>query len=187
MPVHSYFVLAVFTVMLLVLMVQYFRIRRPDSDFFGEPTIEKLPFYTGKIAIFITWALFMLKAVYPRLGYINTPEFLSWTAVGLLYVGSVIITLSLVNLGKSLAVGLPAGETALQTHGIYRYSRNPLYLGVFLIAIGSCLYFPDLINVAFTLYGMYIHHQIIQQEEHFLSVRFGKEWQVYSEQVNRYL
>jgi protein-S-isoprenylcysteine O-methyltransferase Ste14 len=187
MPLHSYFVLFAFTVLLLVLVVQYIRLSNTGSGFMGAPTIEKLYFYTGKIAIFTTWALFMVKAINPRLGYIYMPDFFSWFAVGLLYFGAFLVSVSMVNLGKSLQVGLPGKETSLQTHGLYRFSRNPLYVGVHLIAMGSCIYFPDLINVSFTIYGIYMHHLIIRQEEKFLEERFGIEWLVYSAKVPRYV
>ncbi len=187
MPVHSYFVLTAFTVLLMVFALQFIRIRTSAAGLFGTPTIEKLQFYSAKIALFTTWFLFMLKAIYPGSGYLNVPIGLSWTAVVLLYIGTFIVSVSLFNLGKSLFVGLPVQETMLQTHGLYRMSRNPLYVGVHIIAIASCLYFPDLINVSFTIFGIYVHHKIIKQEECFLADQFGKDWVVYSARVSRYV
>lgn len=187
MPVHSYFVLIAFTVLFIVFAVQFIRLGNSGTEFMGNPTIEKLYFYSGKIAIFTTWALFIVKAISPRLGYIYLPSGLSWLAVGLLYLGVIIVSISFINLGKSLKIGLPDQNTTLQTRGIYRLSRNPLYVGVHLIAISSCIYFPDLINVSFTLYGIYIHHLIIKHEELFLAERFGENWLIYKTKVNRYI
>ena len=187
MPLHSYFVLFAFTVLLIVLVFQYLMLKKSGSGFLGSPAIEKLYFYSGKFALFATWALFMLKAISPRLGYIYMPDLLSWLAVGLLYVGGAIFSFAVVNLGKSLQIGLPGAATILQTHGIYRFSRNPIYIGVETIALASCIYFPDLINVSFALYGIYIHHKIIRQEECFLAERFGNEWTVYCAKVPRYV
>ena len=129
----------------------------------------------------------MLKAIYPGSGYLNVPIGLSWTAVVLLYIGTFIVSVSLFNLGKSLFVGLPVQETMLQTHGLYRMSRNPLYVGVHIIAIASCLYFPDLINIACAIYGMIMHHRITLGEEKFLANRFGESWMAYKSKVRRYL
>ncbi len=187
MPVNSYFVLIAFIFLFIVFILQVARLRTSRSGFFGFPSIEKIYFYSGKIAIFPTWFLFIMKAIHPRLGYIYLPVGLSWFAVIVLYVGVIIFTISLINLGKSLAIGLPDHVTKLQTHGLYRFSRNPLYLGVHLIAVASCIYFPDVINVSFALYGIYIHHQIIRQEEDFLSKRFGRDWVTYKERVRRYI
>jgi len=187
MPLHSYFVLTEFTVLLMSFLMLVMRLRNYGSDIMGTPTIERLYFYSGKIAIFSTWGLFMVKAIYPSVGYVYLPAGFSWVAVGLLTMGVLIMSAAFINLGKSLTVGLPTQETTLRTHGVYRFSRNPLYVGVHLIAVGSCLYFPDLLNIAFTLYGMVIHHRIIKQEEHFLSDRFGTDWLIYSARVSRYI
>ncbi|MCX6306361.1 MAG: hypothetical protein NT040_15470 [Bacteroidetes bacterium] len=171
----------------MVLTTQLIRLRNSGSEFFGRPTIEKLYFYSAKIAIFTTWALFILKAINPMVGFIYLPDFLSWTAVGILYAGVVIVSFSVVNLGKSLKMGITDQEIKLQTHGIYRLTRNPMYAGVHMIAIASCIYFPDLINVSFTIFSIYMHHKIIRQEESFLAERFGKSWLVYSTRVSRYI
>ena len=101
MPIHSYFVLIAFTVLFIVFAVQFIRLGNSGTEFMGNPTIEKLYFYSGKIAIFTTWALFIVKAISPRLGYIYLPSGLSWLAVGLLYLGVIIVSISFINLGKS--------------------------------------------------------------------------------------
>ncbi len=187
MPVHSYFVLIAFITCGVVLLIQMMALRREGSELFGKPSIEKFYFYSGKIAIFTTWALFIVKAIFPKLGYIIVPVYLSWFATGLLYIGAIVVSIAFIDLGRSLKVGLPQQETKLKTNGIYRFSRNPIYLGVCLIAIASCLYFPDLINISFTLYGIFVHHKIIAGEELFLANRFGNEWTNYSSNVRRYI
>lgn len=187
MPVHSYFVLVAFAFLGGVLAVQILSLGQQAMSFLGTPTIEKRYYYSGKVAIFSSWLMFFLKAFYPRMGYIYIPDELSWVAVGILYTGVIIQTVSFINLGTSLKVGLPKQETRLKTRGIYRLSRNPIYVGVFLVSTASCIYFPDLINVSFTLYGIYIHHKIIREEERFLWERFGADWVVYSSKVRRYV
>ena len=91
MPVHSYFVFIAFTVLLMALAFQFLRLRNSGSGFIGTATIEKLYFYSGKVAIFTTWALFIVKAISPRLGYIYLPDSVSWVAVGMLYCGVLIM------------------------------------------------------------------------------------------------
>ena len=184
---HSYLVLTTFTFLLLVIVLLFIRLRNSGPEFMGRPTIDKLYFYSGKAAIITPWGLFIVKAISPRLGYILIPPVLSWIGAGLLCSGVLILVPALINLGKSLKVGLPDQMTTLQTQGLYSVSRNPMYIGVFIISIASCIYFPDLINITFTIYGIYIHHRIIKQEEFFLYERFGTDWLTYSAKVNRYL
>ena len=187
MPVHSYFVLLAFTLLGIMLILQVAGLKRDGLKFMGTPSIDKYYFYSGKVALFTSWALFIIKAIIPKLGYINLPVHVSWIATGLLWAGACIVAFALAGLGRSLKMGLPEMETTLQTKGIYRFSRNPLYAGIYMISIASCLYFPDLISASFVLYGIFIHHRIIREEEIFLAQRFGMEWVNYSAKVGRYL
>jgi protein-S-isoprenylcysteine O-methyltransferase Ste14 len=187
MPLHSYFVLVAFTLLGLVFIFQVTGLRRYGSEFMGKPSIDKYYFFSGKVTLYTTWALFMLKAVIPKLGYIHFPVHVSWIATGMLWAGAFTVAFAIVGLGMSLKMGLPEAETTLQTRGIYRFSRNPQYTGILLISIASSLYFPDLINASFAIYSIYIHHQIIKSEELFLAQRFGTEWENYSAKVRRYL
>jgi len=187
MPIHSYIVLSLFTILGISLgMVIVFR-KKDEFGFLGTPPIDKFFFLTGKITLFTNWGFFIYKAISPDSGYVTVPPWLSWSATVLMAAGSVLMIIALFELGSSLRVGLPKEETHLQTKGIYRFSRNPLYLGVYLITLGSCLYIPDLINIFFGLYGICIHHMITIGEEKFLDHKFGDEWKNYSKRTRRYL
>ncbi len=121
------------------------------------------------------------------LGYLFLPVGFSWFAVILLFAGVATISVAMMNLGNSYNIGLPGKQAPLHTRGLYRLSRNPLYLGMSLISCASCIYFLDLINVSFTIYGMYMHHKIILQEEAYLENQYGNEWLIYRARVSRYL
>lgn len=100
--------------------------------------------------------------------------------------GLFLITLSIINLGSSISVGLPNEMTVLKTNGLYQISRNPIYFGAFVLCAGSCLIAPHPLNFLFFIIVLIIHHQIIKKEEIFLEKRFGQEWLNYKKQVNRY-
>jgi len=187
MPAHSLIVLSAFSVMGIVLIFIILKYRNQGIQFLGRPTIDQFSFISAKGTIYTTWLLFIIKAIFPKIGYIQVPSFLSWFAAGLLCFASVIVMLSFFRLGESIRVGLSNENTTLKTTGIYQYSRNPLYVGVILISVSSCLYFPDLVNICFTCYGIFIHHRIIKGEENFLSSKFGSSWDEYQHRVRRYL
>ena len=187
MPLHSYFVLGAFIFLGVILLTRFFFLLRNNYDFIGIPTIEKRYFYAGKVAIFSTWILFIFKSFLPKLGYIDHPDYISWIAVIILWAGAIFFAGGLIHLGIALKLGLPGSETKLITNGIYQISRNPVYFGMYLISAASCIYFPDLINLSFALYGIYMHHKIIRGEEVFLARRFGTDWIIYSARVSRYL
>ncbi len=187
LPLHSYLVLVAFSFMGLALLVQVLQLHSAGQQFLGSPTIERLYFYTGKVALFVPWVLFMLKAINPELGYLDNYEIFYWTGIVCLYTGTIILVLAFFTLGRSLKVGLTEQPTTLQTRGIYHFSRNPIYIGAYLVSIGSCFYFPDLISATFTVYTVIIHHQVILREEQFLAERFGTQWEVYRARVSRYI
>jgi protein-S-isoprenylcysteine O-methyltransferase Ste14 len=101
--------------------------------------------------------------------------------------GLLLVLPGFVSLGRSLSVGLPEGDTILKTAGIYRLTRNPIYLGAFVACVGSCLYALHLVNILLTLTTVGIHHWIITREETFLEQRFGQPWLDYKRRVPRYL
>jgi protein-S-isoprenylcysteine O-methyltransferase Ste14 len=186
MPLQSLIIIVSFSFMGLALLVDGFLLRNKTSHLLGIPTIDKFYFYSGKIAVFCSWAFMIMKAMFPWLGYSHEPVILLWFGVFLAALGSVIMSAAFFSLGTSLKVGLPQEETALMTKGIYRVSRNPIYVGVDMICIASVIYFPNILNIVVTAYGIAIHHSIIRGEEKFLAVRFGEKWKEYSSRVRRY-
>ena len=68
----------------------------------------------------------------------------------------------------------PSDATALVTEGMYRYSRNPMYLGLLLLTIASTIWFGTwfgiIINILFIFLINFL--QIIPEEEALLEI-FG--------------
>jgi len=184
---HSLVVLSAFLFMGIALIIIVLKYRKRGIHFLGKPAIDQFYFLTAKGTLFTTWLLFIVKAVFPKIGYIQVPPTLAWIAASLLWIAVLIVVTAFFELGESIRVGLPSQKTELKTTGIYRYSRNPLYVGTILISMASCLYFPDLVNVCFTCYGIFIHHRIIKGEEAYLSATFGQAWADYQKHVRRYV
>jgi protein-S-isoprenylcysteine O-methyltransferase Ste14 len=186
MLIHSYIVLFLFAMLAIALFERIMSLREVKPDLLGTPPIDKYLFIAGKITLVTNWGFFIYKAIFPATGYISVPAPLSWVATILLLLGTLIIILAIYNLGTSLKVGLPVEVPQLKTNGIYAFSRNPLYLGGYLITIGSCIYFPDLINISFGLFAVIIHHLIILAEEKCLNEKLGDQWRYYREKTRRY-
>ncbi|MBI1884686.1 MAG: S-isoprenylcysteine methyltransferase [Chlamydiae bacterium] len=75
----------------------------------------------------------------------------------------------------------------LVTGGVFAHSRNPLYLGNFLILLGLALIINSWavywIGIPLFLLG---YGSIIAVEENFLRGKFGKEYEDYCQRVNRF-
>lgn len=82
----------------------------------------------------------------------------------------------------------PQSASSLVTTGIYRFSRNPMYLGILLLLAGWAVYLanaPALILLpAFVLY---MNRFQITPEERALSALFGSEFAAYKQRVRRWM
>jgi protein-S-isoprenylcysteine O-methyltransferase Ste14 len=72
--------------------------------------------------------------------------------------------------------------------GLYRYSRNPMYVGVMLVLAGWALAWPvtKLWLYAGTI-AVLFHLRIVLGEEPRLAATFGDEWTAYRHSVPRWL
>jgi len=82
----------------------------------------------------------------------------------------------------------PAKATHLVTYGIYRYTRNPMYLGMLLVLIAIFLKLGNYFNIAIViLYVWYITSFQIRPEEKVLTEIFGDDFTNYCKKVRRWI
>lgn len=80
----------------------------------------------------------------------------------------------------------PSPELILQ--GPYRFTRNPMYVGLTLIQIGLGVAFNNLWIALFApLALLTVHFVAVLPEERYLSEKFGNSYKAYLTQVRRYL
>jgi protein-S-isoprenylcysteine O-methyltransferase Ste14 len=156
----------------------------PKMNPFGISTIHPLLFYPAKVLGLINVILMLLS-----LGGIHLlvpADVFYGVAVAFLTVGLITGAVSLLNLGKSTRMGLPAEKTSFKKSGLYRFSRNPMYLGLNMAIMASVLYFLHPVVIVAGLFSIVVHHFIIQGEERFLEKRFGEEYRKYRASTRRY-
>ena len=99
-----------------------------------------------------------------------------------------IFLLSVLFMKDSWRAGIPdQDKTELITTGIYRFSRNPAFLGFDLMYIGVLLMYGNLLTLGFSVFAIVMLHLQILQEEQYLASAFGAPYQRYKDQVFRYL
>ncbi|MGH6959023.1 MAG: methyltransferase family protein [Dongiaceae bacterium] len=78
--------------------------------------------------------------------------------------------------------------TALVTDGPYRYSRNPLYIALFLLyaGIGVAADNPWLLALVLPLF-LVMRYGVIAREERYLERKFGEAYLGYKARVRRWL
>ena len=87
--------------------------------------------------------------------------------------------------------GTPAPIDApkrLVVRGLYRYTRNPMYVGVLLVILGWAVLFRTAALCLYALVvGMCFHLFVVLYEEPHLQQEFGGEYDDYRGQVGRWL
>ena len=84
---------------------------------------------------------------------------------------------------------LPGGATrVILDRGPFRMSRNPLYLGLIALDVGLALLWPSWWALLFVPLGVAgLRWGAILPEEHYLSTKFGSEYDDYRRRVRRWL
>ncbi len=90
-------------------------------------------------------------------------------------------------LGSSFRVGCAKEKTVLRTGGIFRFSRNPIYLGLNTTFLASALYTLNPVVILVGVGLAVVHHRIILAEEECLRRMFGQEYEEYCGRVGRYI
>ncbi len=73
----------------------------------------------------------------------------------------------------------------LRTHGIYRFTRNPIYFGFILVAIGIPIFTPSLYGFLVMLLEIPICLSRIRIEQKMLIEEFGDEYRKYMKTTKR--
>jgi len=80
------------------------------------------------------------------------------------------------------------GASALCTGGPFRFSRNPIYLGDWLLLAAGCLLLHTWWPLLFSPFiWLSVHYGVIRNEERHLEARFGEAYRQYKTQVRRWL
>ncbi len=75
----------------------------------------------------------------------------------------------------------------LHDDSIFRLSRNPILLGMYIMVLGLFLIFPSIIfGLGILFYMVYMHFKVLLEED-FLGHHFGKPYVDYKTKTRRYL
>jgi protein-S-isoprenylcysteine O-methyltransferase Ste14 len=161
--------------------------RRQAIDMDGDPPINCLLFYMSKYSIVILWAATALHSWGIHLSLARVPGPSKWAALCLWVLGFLLLFSGRFRLGESFRIGSPKEKTYLHVDGLFRLSRNPMYLGVYATILASVLYTWNPFVLLLGIFVVVVHHQIVLAEEKYLQEQFGKEYAEYCRRVRRYL
>jgi protein-S-isoprenylcysteine O-methyltransferase Ste14 len=143
------------------------------------------PIYALSIAL-LMW---LLNKYIPVVHFIESP----WNRVGL----SIVIAAGLFDLWSLFLFFKkrttpnpmkPENTTGLVITGLYKISRNPMYVGLLIMLFGFAIWLGSLTPfLVLPLFYIVITAMQIKPEERFLLKKFGKEYQTYKDSVKRWL
>lgn len=152
--------------------------------------LEKLfGIFLSTIAAFVV-ALAYRRSIGSELGAISALEqpVLGWCGTTLGIGGAVLVATAQFEMGASWRIGVPGKATnPLVTRGLYRLSRNPIYLGMLIALAGIFLVAPNAVTLALLVGSWIIMSAQIRVEEEFLGRVHGLAFDAYRAATRRWL
>jgi protein-S-isoprenylcysteine O-methyltransferase Ste14 len=140
--------------------------------------------------VVIMAALMWVASVATPTFYFSLPAKLP-SAVILALIGALICVSAVVSFRRAKTTVNPMkpnSTSSLVVSGIYRYTRNPMYLGFLLALAGWAVFLSNLAAVAFLpVFVAYISRFQIQPEERVLASLFPHEYPEYQAKVRRWV
>jgi protein-S-isoprenylcysteine O-methyltransferase Ste14 len=142
------------------------------------------------IALLVQAAIYALRPALLEPLYLVDPPTGGLVVLGalLLFGAMAFMVIAQLDLGASWRVGFDDGaRPGLVTTGLYRFSRNPIYLALFAALAGMFVLIPTWLSLAMlvgTIIG--IRNQVLE-EERFLRRKYGDEFASYARRVGRFI
>jgi protein-S-isoprenylcysteine O-methyltransferase Ste14 len=162
-------------------------LRRRELDPTGELPVGKTLFLCSKYLLVVPWGAMVLRSWGPGLAISERPPLFKWVALVLWGFGFALLFSGRFSLGTSFRTGIAREQTGLKYDGIFGYSRNPMYLGIFATLLSASLYTLNPIVPAVGAFIVAVHHRIVLSEEKHLRIVFGGTYEEYCRRVRRYL
>lgn len=143
----------------------------------------------GVVALIVGAAMGGAARLRPALG-MRLPG-LIWVAAALAVAGVGVIALAIIEFRRAKTTFnpmRPEGSAALVTSGVYRWTRNPMYVGALLLLSAWALVLGNsLALLGLPVFFVYITRYQIIPEERVLAARFGADYIAYLSRVRRWL
>ena len=122
------------------------------------------------------------------MGALSLPKTIRLIGIGIAALGVLAFLLAILHMQSNWRAGIDeTQETNIVTNGIYKYSRNPAFVGFDLLYIGTALALPNITLLAAALTVITLLHIQILEEEKYLKKAFGNEYTEYKKKTPRYI
>ncbi len=153
--------------------------------------------YIGKL-----FKIVMLGLTLVVILYAFTPDYYSFTlpivwlenqtiqitGIALLFLSLIWTVVAQTQMGNSWRIGIDEErQTALVQTGIFRFSRNPIFLGMIVTLIGFFLTIPNALTLLVVVLGFVLIQIQVRLEEEFLIKTHDTEYSDFRKRVRRWL
>ncbi len=101
--------------------------------------------------------------------------------------GAPIYAVGLIGFITAVASYIKAPPESLVVHGIYKISRNPMYVAALLAYVGITVLTLNILLAILLIIMIAMHHMMMLSEERACAKRFGKLYEQYRKDTPRYL
>ena len=164
-----------------------FLLLKIHSDYQKETGLSKLGLVFGCFLFTMFGVVIGMAPVYSR--WVFAPNSLLFIILGyaIMLTGIIIMVEAFVEFRSFKRVFTLKTDKVIST-GVYRFSRNPQYLGYILFLIGFSLPYRSILAFIFIVTHIIVVEVIfIQGEERYLEKKLGDEYMQYKKRVRRWL
>lgn len=147
----------------------------------------KLP--PGALVLVVAALMWIASAATPALHFVLPAK--SLLSLSLAIIGAVTIASGVVSFRRAKTTVNPMkpnSASSLVVSGIYKYTRNPMYVGMVLLLLGWAAFLSNLAALAFVpAFVVYINRFQIVPEERVLASIFPRDYPAYRAKVRRWV
>lgn len=164
-----------------------YRLGNSDTayDLIGKFFRLTLGLVLGVVVIYVFAAPFYAGLM--PMTWLEQPVFL-WAGIVLLTVSLLWLWRAQADMGQSWRIGIDTqNATALVNTGLFRFSRNPIFLGMGVTLLGFFFVLPNALSLLTLVLGLVLMQiQVRLEEEHLLRLH-GEAYAAYCRRVRRWL
>jgi len=169
------FILVIPIVFIRYILIRFISNKALERAGFFPPTEgkERVAFYVYQMTI-----LFLL--IYLFFSRIKFNTIFNFIGLIIFLIGTILYIKSIIDFAKPQ-------DNGINRNGLYKYSRNPMYVAFFLYFLGASLLINS--SLYFLILGIFqvSVHFLILSEERWCIEKFGEEYEEYMKDIRRYI
>ncbi len=135
---------------------------------------------------FLSRISFIILILFIFFGFINDKIDFNIISLLLQILSLCLFVISKKTMATNWATNIKNSQETLSTNGVFKYSRNPVYIAYHLLFISMLFINPLLFAIPYIFFAIAFHFLILQEEK-FLKKQFKEEYRRYCNNTRRYI